>query len=153
MQVISAEIVRILKDKGWGLYLRYPKEESVGVEDIVAGGVVEELDLTAVYDIFPRVSSKDELDRFFQAEDAEAWFPRFVVPENTFPGDVRSVAVFSGGDTDEFSWTSGQEIIWTGLGFEDEKIRLFTHLVTRTYIVPTVFVQALESMPDITDRL
>jgi len=149
MESAAQEIPQLLREKGWGLYERPPKE-LFDIEESIAGGPVTELVTGRQYDLLPRVSTKDELDKVFEGEDPE--HPKLVVPEGTRPSEARSVAVFSD-DEEHFSWPPGNEILWAGLEFMEGKVRLFTPHATQTFMAIGVFVKAIESMEDIKHRL
>lgn len=140
------EIPRLLQGKGWGLFPR-PSRNAFTVEESVAQGAADEIRSGVPYDLLPRVSSKEELDRVFDGED---FLPVMTLPRGIAPDEVtrqiRDMAVHL---------HSGTRIRWMILEVEEAAVALYERGIGGPKIVMPlrIFLRALSSMTDITGRL
>lgn len=139
--------------RGWNLYRRGKSGTKVPFEELVQGGptsLIKKDDEKIIFDLFPRVENP------YDPAEVRAAMGRTGEPTIRVPSLKKTrgqpsgyaVAQFRGGDQEELSLRSGEEIYFAGICFEEGFIRLIAP--TRTYMYPAAFLEALDTLQDLT---
>lgn len=120
----AQSIVRVIRQKGWSL-LPWKGRRTPAV--VLRQGII--------YDIIPRKAS-------------DILYPVISVPsKDGFSALGRVTVVFGPGDMKKRQLCPGEEIIFIGIKLVKEEVRLIA--ASKTFMPSSVFLRALESLPDI----
>ena len=140
-------VLGAITEKGWNLY--YNKTLGVKLDKLetIQRGPVDSLGPGIMYIILPMVANptdEEEIDAFLKKHQEVE--PKITVPQ--IPGYLgRAVDQFDGGDEEEYFLHPGTEISFIGIELQEKEIRLLSP--TKTFMLPDVFLSALDSLQDI----
>lgn len=146
MREEAKKILETLTRKGWGLYERVATPRNL--ERILTGGNAETLEEGVIYEIWPlAISRKSE-------GEALPFLKRVTAPGIYAPSDMmvpgRVVAQFGeepAADYEERQIYPGEPLAFQGIELLEREVRLIRP--ERTYMSYDVFIQAIESLEDI----
>lgn len=140
----AEKVFKRITAKGWNLYC----QTGNGAE--VEKGPVKELLLNTPYTILPRVSNQKDEQAIQSFIKKHKIGPLLEVPaKNEEPGCFtlgREVAVFSGEEI-ETILVSGEIIFFVGIEPQEKEVKIFA--LSETYMPYSIFLTALEKLPDI----
>ncbi len=135
------EILRIIREKGWNLYLR--GEKGVKIAD---GPVDSPQENGAEYAILPRIKECKNEQAIISFGARHEIIPVITMPEGSSHPGHEIESLFG---EEEFAYLiPGQMISFTRIEFLSGGVRLRAE--NQTYMSYPIFIKALESLPDIT---
>lgn len=141
-------ILDMFNSKGWNAYYRGKPEEKIELQETYQLGPAKILAKGASYIILPRIEKPTDQAMIQSFMAKHQVLPEISLPKKGFLYLGKMIVGFGSGDEEELELRPGEKIIFIGIEFQKEVVRLVTQ--SKTFLPYDVFLAALDSLQDIT---